>query len=198
MKIAVTSSGAALDADVDPRFGRCPYYLVVDTESMAFDALENPNAALARGAGIQSAQLLSEKGVRYVLTGDCGPNARDTLTAAEIGVILNCEGTAAHVIERFKAGTLDRSTATSASDQTGLVHARPGRARADAAQTGGVFEPWPAPSPAGPRRAGQGRGGSTGRGGGQGQGGGRGRGRKGGSGQGRGRSRGGGSQGGPA
>ena len=67
MKIAVTSTGSTLDDQVEARFGRCAYFLIIDTESMQFETMENPNIALGGGAGIQSAQLMSEKGVKTVI-----------------------------------------------------------------------------------------------------------------------------------
>jgi predicted Fe-Mo cluster-binding NifX family protein len=82
MKIAVTTSAPDLQAQIDPRFGRCPYFLIVETDDLSFEAVENPNLGLSSGAGIQSAQLLAERGVKQVLTGNCGPNAHSTLSAA--------------------------------------------------------------------------------------------------------------------
>ena len=67
MRIAVTASGPTLDDQVDPRFGRCACFLIVDTDTMEFEALENPNLALGGGAGIQSAQVMSEHNVEFVL-----------------------------------------------------------------------------------------------------------------------------------
>ena len=69
MKMTVTSTGPALDDNVEARFGRCPYFLIIDTDTMQLEAIENPNMALGGGAGIQSAQLMSEKAVTTVLTG---------------------------------------------------------------------------------------------------------------------------------
>lgn len=51
MKLAVTTAEPSLDARVDPRFGRCPYFIVVETEDFSFEALENPNLSLGGGAG---------------------------------------------------------------------------------------------------------------------------------------------------
>ncbi len=79
MRIVVTAAGPGLEDRVDPRFGRCPYFLVVDPDTMQFEALENPNLSAAHGAGIQSAQLVAEQGADSVLTGNCGPNAFRTL-----------------------------------------------------------------------------------------------------------------------
>ena len=62
MKIAVTSKGVDLDSEVDPRFGRAAYILVVDSETLSFDALDNKeNVNAFKGAGIQAAKMVSEK-----------------------------------------------------------------------------------------------------------------------------------------
>lgn len=106
MNIAVTATEASLEANVDPRFGRCPYFLIVDTDTMEYQAVENPNVALGGGAGIQSAQLIAQQGVQFVLTGNCGPNAHQTLSAAGVGVIIGCNGMISDVVEQFKAGQL--------------------------------------------------------------------------------------------
>lgn len=52
MKIAVTATGPSLDSQVEARFGRCAYFLIIDTETMLFEGIENPNIALGGGAGI--------------------------------------------------------------------------------------------------------------------------------------------------
>ena len=70
MKVAVSSNGPSLDAAVDPRFGRCNYFVIVDTETMQFESLQNVSQYAAHGAGIQSAQTIAGKGVKAVLTGN--------------------------------------------------------------------------------------------------------------------------------
>ena len=104
MKLAVSASGPDLSSDVDPRFGRCPYFLFVDSDSMDFEAIENPNISSASGVGIQSAQLVAEKGAQAVLTGSCGPNAFQTLQAAGIEVITGVSGTVKEAIIHYKSG----------------------------------------------------------------------------------------------
>ena len=74
MKAAVTSKGATLDDQVDPRFGRCAHFVIVETDDMSFEALANSNATAGGGAGIQSAQLIADKDVKIILTGNYGPN----------------------------------------------------------------------------------------------------------------------------
>ena len=92
MKIAVTSTGTTLEDNVEARFGRCPYFLIIDPDTMQVEALENSNISLGGGAGIQSAQLMSGKGVTTVLTGNCGPNAFNVFGQAGIQVVVGVSG----------------------------------------------------------------------------------------------------------
>jgi predicted Fe-Mo cluster-binding NifX family protein len=61
MKIAVTSTGPTLDDTVEPRFGRCAYFLIIDPGSLDFEPIQNPNIALGGSAGPQSAQLMANQ-----------------------------------------------------------------------------------------------------------------------------------------
>jgi predicted Fe-Mo cluster-binding NifX family protein len=106
MKIAINTNGTDLDAAVDPRFGRCPGFLIVDTEDLASEAMENPGAGRGQGAGIQTAEWVAQKGGAAVLTGNCGPKAHRALTAAGITVVTGCTGTAREAIARFMSGEL--------------------------------------------------------------------------------------------
>jgi len=104
MKIFITTTGDNLQSEVDPRFGRCKYLLLVDTESMDFQAFPNPYLDKGRGVGIQTAQFVVQQGVKIILTGSCGPNAYEVLDAGGVGVITGVSGIASEMIERFKAG----------------------------------------------------------------------------------------------
>jgi predicted Fe-Mo cluster-binding NifX family protein len=104
MKVAVTSTGDSLDAQMDPRFGRAQYLLIVDTDSLEFEAVENPNIAAGAGAGIQTSQMIANKGAQAVLTGNCGPNAYQTLAAAGLQVYVGLSGTVREAVEAFKRG----------------------------------------------------------------------------------------------
>jgi predicted Fe-Mo cluster-binding NifX family protein len=107
MKIAVTSTGKTLESPVDPRFGRAAYFVLVDTDTGAFEAHDNAqNLNAAQGAGIQSAQTVSRLGAGAVITGHCGPKAFRTLRAAGIQVVVGAEGTVAQAVEAFKSGKL--------------------------------------------------------------------------------------------
>jgi predicted Fe-Mo cluster-binding NifX family protein len=92
MKIAVSAAAPSIDADVEPRFGRCPYFVIVDPDTMVFEAVENASKMAAGGAGIASGQMIAEKGIEAVLTGNCGPNAYRVLSAAGIRIITGISG----------------------------------------------------------------------------------------------------------
>ncbi|MBW2603818.1 MAG: NifB/NifX family molybdenum-iron cluster-binding protein [Deltaproteobacteria bacterium] len=107
MKIAVTSQGTNLDSQVDPRFGRAAYILIVDTETFDFEVLNNKeNLDALKGAGIQTASMVNDKGAEVLLTGYCGPNAFKTLGAAKIRVANDVEGTVRDAVKSFNEGKL--------------------------------------------------------------------------------------------
>lgn len=110
MKICVSASVGNLDASVDPRFGRCPYFVVVDSETMSFEAIPNMAAGAMGGAGIQAAQAVAGKGVKVVITGNVGPNAFQALSAAGIKIVTGGFGTVKEVIEKYKRGELKETS----------------------------------------------------------------------------------------
>ncbi len=110
MKIAVTSKGKGLDSEVDPRFGRAAYILIVDTDSLEFEVLDNSeNANAFKGAGIQAATIISDKGADVLLTGYCGPNAFKTLKATKIKVANDISGTVKDSVKAFNEGKVSFS-----------------------------------------------------------------------------------------
>ncbi len=104
MKIAISATGSTLDAEVDPRFGRCQYFIITDTETPQFEVVENSSAAASGGAGISAAQMIVGKGVKAVLTGNCGPNAYQVLSSAGIEVVTGVSGKVKDAIEGYKSG----------------------------------------------------------------------------------------------
>jgi predicted Fe-Mo cluster-binding NifX family protein len=107
MKLALTTSGKTLAAALDPRFGRAPRFLVFDTDTSAFDLVDNrAGLEAAQGAGIQAAETLARLGVRGLVTGHCGPKALRVLARAGIAVYDTDLPTVAEAIEAYRAGRL--------------------------------------------------------------------------------------------
>ncbi|MFA5167334.1 MAG: NifB/NifX family molybdenum-iron cluster-binding protein [Candidatus Omnitrophota bacterium] len=107
MKIGITSTGKDKDSEVDPRFGRCKYFLIFDTDSGNVEAFENPSIQQSGGAGIQAGQLIVSKGVEAVLTGNMGPNAFQVVQAAGIKVVTGVSGKISEAIEKYKNGKFE-------------------------------------------------------------------------------------------
>ncbi len=107
MKIVISATGPNLEAQVDPRFGRSSYFLLVNPESMEYEVLTNgQNLQAAQGAGIQAAALVARHRPAAVLTGHCGPKAFHTLEAAGIRVIVGVEGSVRDAVQNYQAGKL--------------------------------------------------------------------------------------------
>lgn len=115
MKVAVTAKGTTLKDSVDPRFGRAAHILIVDTDSMNVEALDNSaNINAFKGAGIQAATMICDKGAEVLLTGYCGPKAFQTAQAGGIKVVNDVNGTVEEAIKQLKEGTLQYSEAPNA------------------------------------------------------------------------------------
>jgi predicted Fe-Mo cluster-binding NifX family protein len=105
MKVAVTAKGVGLSSPVDPRFGRAAYILIIDTETMDIEVLDNStNVNAFKGAGIQAATTVADKGAEVLLTGYCGPNAFKTVQAAGMKVVSDVSGTVEEVVHAFING----------------------------------------------------------------------------------------------
>jgi predicted Fe-Mo cluster-binding NifX family protein len=101
-KICIPSKGKDLEAEMDPIFGRAQYFLIVDPETMDFEVVSNPSIEAAQGAGIQSAQLISNKNIGTLITGSCGPNAQRILQSSGINVITGANGKVKDVLAKYK------------------------------------------------------------------------------------------------
>jgi predicted Fe-Mo cluster-binding NifX family protein len=105
MKIAISSTGPSLNDRIDARFGRCDYFIIIDPATMAHEAVPNQNVSSTSGAGISSAQLMADKGVAVVLTGNLGPKAANVFDAAGIQIITGVTGTVGDAVRRYADGT---------------------------------------------------------------------------------------------
>ena len=101
MKIGVSAKGGSLDAEVEPRFGRCAYFLIVDSETMHFEAFSNPATELGGGAGPRTVQEFQQRGAEVVLTGQVGPKAQQALEASGLEVVAGVSGKVRAAVEKY-------------------------------------------------------------------------------------------------
>ena len=120
MKICVTSTGNSLEAQIDPRFGRCSYFVIVDSETMQFEAVPNMAAGASGGAGIQAAQTVANKGVKLLITGNVGPKAFQALASAGIEIATGAFGTVREAVEKYKRGELSNTGAPTVGGHFGM------------------------------------------------------------------------------
>ena len=120
MKIAISSMGKDLDSQIDPRFGRCQYFILVDSETLAFEAVRNEGLMASGGAGIQAAQLIAQRGATVLITGNLGPNAASALSASGIKIYLASGGTLKDVIQGYKTGSLRESSGATVPPHSGM------------------------------------------------------------------------------
>ncbi len=119
MKVCVTSTGKDLDSEVDPRFGRCAYFIIVDADTLDHKAFPNPNIQAAGGAGIQSAQFVANQGAEVVITGNVGPNASQTLSSSNIRVFTGASGTVRNAVQKYKEKDLKETAGPTVSEHSG-------------------------------------------------------------------------------
>jgi len=124
MKICVSATGNNLEAQLDPRFGRCLYLVIVNSETMEFEAYPNLAADSTGGAGIQIAQTIANEGVKVVITGNVGPNAFGALSAAGIEIMTGAFGTVREVVEKFRRCELQRIGAPTVGGHFGMGRGR--------------------------------------------------------------------------
>ena len=119
MRIAIASTGKALESEVDPRFGRAAYFVVVDTETMDFSAFRNDRVAAEAEAGVGAAKAVTGAGVQSVLTGNCGTKAERILRDAGVRLYTGVTGTVLEAIELFQRGKLTESKGPSVQSHFG-------------------------------------------------------------------------------
>ncbi|MCD4778149.1 MAG: hypothetical protein K8R12_04190 [Desulfobacterales bacterium] len=131
MKIAVSADSPDLNAKVGSRFGTSKYFIIVDRDTMDFEAVANPGASTYQGSGVQAVVLVISKKVDAVLTGYCSPTAIGHLTANGIQVLAGVVGTVGEVVQMYKKGKLQRQPGVKSGleagvnkiDKTALIHA---------------------------------------------------------------------------
>ncbi len=110
MKIAISSTGKDMESQVDVRFGRCPYFMLVDLEGKDVkrtEAIENTATSQMGGAGISASQLVADKGAKAVITGNVGPRASSVFQQLDIDVYQGT-GTIKQVVGKFVNNELEK------------------------------------------------------------------------------------------
>ncbi|MCG2737152.1 MAG: NifB/NifX family molybdenum-iron cluster-binding protein [Candidatus Methanoperedenaceae archaeon] len=120
MKIAVSAMENSLDSQIDPRFGRCQYFLIIDSDTMDFEEVSNKGAAASGGAGVYAAQTIANKGVSVLITGDVGPIAYQILSPVGIKVFTGASGTVKEAFEQYKSGSLRQASGATAKIHAGI------------------------------------------------------------------------------
>jgi predicted Fe-Mo cluster-binding NifX family protein len=136
MKIAIAAAGMDLDAPTDPRFGRCQAFVVVDTETMGFQALENTAAMQGSGAGIAAVQLVAATGVDAVVADNLGPNAFQALSAGGLKVYRFSGGSVRQAVEALVAGQLEEIGGANVVSHHGMGAGTAGASAPGASRTG--------------------------------------------------------------
>ena len=111
MKIALTSTGKDLTSEMDPRFGRASYFIIVDPDTLEYETVENDHMNANQGAGIQAGKAIVEKGAEVLITGFCGPKAFQVLESAGIKTIVGAKGRVEDVISEYKSGKFEATDA---------------------------------------------------------------------------------------
>jgi predicted Fe-Mo cluster-binding NifX family protein len=107
-KIAVSSAGKSVESRVSAVFGRCPYFLIIKIEDgkiKEIEIVDNKSKDQMSRAGVSGGQLVAEKGVKAVITGNIGPRALDVFDQFDIEVFLG-EGKIKNVVKEFLKGKL--------------------------------------------------------------------------------------------
>ena len=110
MKVAITAKGTELGSEIDPRFGRCDYFIIVDAVTMKFESIVNESSNASGGAGPKAAQTIYRAGAKVLITGHVGPNARQSLEAAGIGIITGSSGLVEDMVKKYRNGELTGTT----------------------------------------------------------------------------------------
>jgi predicted Fe-Mo cluster-binding NifX family protein len=110
VKIAVSSMGKSIESNVSDIFARCPFFIIAEIKNQKIDKteiIENESTNQMSGAGISAAQLMAEKNVNAVITGNVGPRAFDVLKQFNIEIYRG-EGKVKEAVEKFIEGKLEK------------------------------------------------------------------------------------------
>lgn len=124
MRICVTASGEGLDSEIDPRFGRCNYFVIYDSETKSVESISNISIAASGDAGIKAAEAVTNAEVNVLLTGSVGPNAFSIFTEVGIDVQVGAKGTVREAIDQYEKGELEPIRSPNSAPHSGMKKGR--------------------------------------------------------------------------
>jgi predicted Fe-Mo cluster-binding NifX family protein len=119
MELIISASGPDLNAPFEPRFGRCAYFILVETDSQNWQAFPNPAIGASGGAGTQAAQFVAGKGAKAVISGRFGPNAFQAFQAAGIPMYVANQATVSQALQAYLSGELQQPQAAAPAGHRG-------------------------------------------------------------------------------
>ncbi|KKH50633.1 dinitrogenase iron-molybdenum cofactor biosynthesis protein [Methanosarcina sp. 1.H.T.1A.1] len=120
MKICISAFGKDPDSEVDPQFGRCNYFVIIDPEIGSVTSIKNPGSEASGGAGIRAAEEIASAGVDTLLTGSVGPNSFSILSEAGIEIHSGIRGTVSFALREYQSGKLSLLESPNASTHIGM------------------------------------------------------------------------------
>jgi len=106
MKIALPICKKSEQGNLSERLGRAEYLAICDDNNI--EIIENAALSAVGGAGIQTAQFLSDAGVEVLLALNVGPKARQAIAAADIKIYCGIKGTIAENLTAYANGELEQ------------------------------------------------------------------------------------------
>ena len=110
MRVAISSDSGKLESEISPVFGRCPYFIIAEIENKKIvnvEAIKNTSAGQIGGAGISAAQMIAEKEVKAVITGNIGPKASGVMRQFNIEVYKG-SGIIKEILQKFIDNKLEK------------------------------------------------------------------------------------------
>jgi predicted Fe-Mo cluster-binding NifX family protein len=104
MKIAVPANAPDLDAPVALKLGTAPWLLIIETDTMAFEALEAPLDSSGPGSGIEALTLILGQGAHTILIGFISPGIAATLADSGIDIVTRVTGSVRTAVEDYLDG----------------------------------------------------------------------------------------------
>ncbi|WP_410507952.1 NifB/NifX family molybdenum-iron cluster-binding protein [Methanosarcina hadiensis] len=120
MKICISACGKDPESEVDPQFGRCNYFLIIDPNAGSVSSIKNPGLKAQNGAGIRAAETIVDKGVNTLLTGIVGPNSFSVLSEAGIEIYSGARGTVSFSLREYQSGKLPILKSPNASSHSSM------------------------------------------------------------------------------